>query len=118
MTMVQTVPPSFLRGIGKMVWSNSLPLLLIVVVAIFSAIRPESYFSANNAQMIASTNAVLAILALAAVPPLVVGQFDLSIGLSARFGPVALRRNDHLSQRGAAAGGSRRHRDWHCHRFG
>ena len=80
MTMVQTVPPSFLRGIGKMVWSNSLPLLLIVVVAIFSAIRPESYFSANNAQMIASTNAVLAILALAAVPPLVVGQFDLSIG--------------------------------------
>ena len=61
------------------------------VVAIFSAIRPESYFSANNAQMIASTNAVLAILALAAVPPLVVGQFDLSIGfqlaLASRFAP-------------------------------
>ena len=55
-------------------------MLLLIVVAIFSAIRPDSYFTADNAQMIASTNAVLAILALAAVPPLVVGQFDLSIG--------------------------------------
>ena len=97
---------------------QQLPLLLIVVVAIFSAIRPESYFSANNAQMIASTNAVLAILALAAVPPLAGGTIRPIDRLSARFGPVALRRNDHLSRRGAAAGGSRRHRDWHCHRFG
>jgi ribose transport system permease protein len=80
MTMVQPAPPTFARGLGRIAWSNSLPLLLIVVVAIFSVIRPDSYFTANNAQMIASTNAVLAILALAAVPPLVVGQFDLSIG--------------------------------------
>src|SRR6476646_967863 len=112
MTMVQTVPPSFLRGIGKMVWSNSLPLLLIVVVAIFSAIRPESYFSANNAQMIASTNAVLAILGIGRRAAACGGTIRPIDRLSARFGPVALRRNDHLSRRGAAAGGSRRHRDW------
>jgi ribose transport system permease protein len=80
MTMVQPVPRTFARGLGRIAWSNSLPLLLIIVVAIFSVIRPDSYFTANNAQMIASTNAVLAILALAAVPPLVVGQFALSIG--------------------------------------
>jgi ribose transport system permease protein len=58
----------------------SLQILLVGVIAIFSLIRPESYFTALNAQMIASTNAVLAILALAAVPALVTGQFDLSIG--------------------------------------
>lgn len=80
MTMVDTLKPTFTRSIGKFAWANSLPMLLLVVVAIFSAIRPDSYFTATNAQMIASTNAVLAVLALAAVPPLVVGQFDLSIG--------------------------------------
>lgn len=32
--------------------------------------------------MIASTNAVLALLALAAIAPLVAGQFDLSIGFT------------------------------------
>ena len=68
------------RQISRLAWSNSLALLLIVVVAVFSIIRPDTYFTAANAQMIASTNAVLAILALAAVPPLVAGQFDMSIG--------------------------------------
>ncbi len=69
-----------IRNVAKLAWSNSLALLFVLVVAIFSLIRPESYFTIENAQMIASTNAVLAILALAAVPPLVAGQFDLSIG--------------------------------------
>jgi ribose transport system permease protein len=80
MTMVDALKPTFARSVGKFAWANSLPMLLLIVVAIFSAIRPDSYFTATNAQMIASTNAVLAVLALAAVPPLVVGQFDLSIG--------------------------------------
>jgi ribose transport system permease protein len=55
-------------------------LVLIAVVLAFSILRPSTYFTVNNLQMIASTNAVLAMLALAAVPPLVTGQFDLSIG--------------------------------------
>lgn len=68
------------RQIARLAWSNSLAFLFVAVIAIFSLIRPDTYFTAENAQMIASTNAVLAILALAAVPPLVAGQFDLSIG--------------------------------------
>lgn len=68
--MVDALKPTFTRSIGKFAWANSLPMLLLIVVAIFSAIRPDSYFTATNAQMIASTNAVLAVLALAAVPPL------------------------------------------------
>jgi ribose transport system permease protein len=58
----------------------SLQLLLLAVVAIFSLALPESYPTLLNAQTIAATNAVLAILALAAIPALVTGQFDLSIG--------------------------------------
>ena len=78
MTATTTLPAT--RRIAGFAWSNSLALLLVLVVGVFSAIRPDTYFTAENAQMIASTNAVLAILALAAVPPLVAGQFDLSIG--------------------------------------
>jgi len=78
MTVSTTLPAS--RRIAGLAWSNSLALLLVLVVGVFSAIRPDTYFTSENAQMIASTNAVLAILALAAVPPLVTGQFDLSIG--------------------------------------
>src|SRR5947209_6108341 len=77
MTATTLAPARRLAGLA---WSNSLALHLVLVVGVFSLIRPETYFTAENAQMIASTNAVLAILALAAVPPLVAGQFDLSIG--------------------------------------
>lgn len=69
-------------AIGKALWANSLFLMLIVVVAFFSILLPQSYFSFANAQMIFSTNAVLALLALAAVLPLISGQFDMSIGFT------------------------------------
>lgn len=78
--MNNTSPHTVFTGVGKFAWANSLPVLLLVVIAVFSAIRPESYFTVTNAQMIASTNAVLALLALAAIAPLVAGEFDLSIG--------------------------------------
>jgi ribose transport system permease protein len=69
-------------SLGKALWTNSLFLMLIVVVAVFSVLLPQSYFSLANAQMISSTNAVLALLALAAVLPLISGQFDMSIGFT------------------------------------
>ncbi len=59
-----------------------LVLVLLLVVALFAALRPDTYLSGANARMIASTNAVLALLALAAIAPLVAGQFDLSIGFT------------------------------------
>ncbi|BCH29379.1 sugar ABC transporter permease [Mesorhizobium sp. L-8-10] len=74
--------PTARSGLGKALWANSLFLMLIAVVAIFSILLPQSYFSLANAQMITSTNAVLALLALAAVLPLISGQFDMSIGFT------------------------------------
>ncbi|PSH65243.1 ABC transporter permease [Phyllobacterium sophorae] len=63
----------------------SLPLLLIVVVTIFSIALPNTYPTLINAQTIMATNAVLALLALAAIPTLVTSQFDLSIGFQLAF---------------------------------
>ena len=67
-------------NLRRLAGTASLPLLLVLIAAIFSIVNPDSYFTPLNAQMIASTNAVLAVLALAAVPTLICGQFDLSIG--------------------------------------
>ena len=58
----------------------SLHLLFIGVVLAFSLALPKTYPTLINAQTIASANGVLALLALGAIPTLVAGQFDLSIG--------------------------------------
>jgi ribose transport system permease protein len=56
--------------------------LFVLVVVLFSALKPDTFPTLDNAQAIASTQAVIALLALAATLPLVVGQFDVSIGFS------------------------------------
>jgi ribose transport system permease protein len=57
-----------------------LVFVFAVIVAIFSIAEPDTFFTAQNAKTIAAGKAVVAILALAAMLPLVVGQFDLSVG--------------------------------------
>jgi ribose transport system permease protein len=73
-------PASYNDMLARFLVKYSLQLLFLGVVAIFSLALPSSYPTLLNAQTIASTNAVLAVLALAAIPALVTGQFDLSIG--------------------------------------
>jgi ribose transport system permease protein len=58
----------------------SLVLVFAAIVAGFSLANPDVFPTARNAQTIASTNAVIALLALAAMLPLVVGRFDISVG--------------------------------------
>jgi ribose transport system permease protein len=57
--------------------------LVVVFVAVavgFSIANPDVFPTWDNAQTIATTQAVIALLALAATLPLVVGQFDISVG--------------------------------------
>lgn len=57
--------------------------LLVVLVAIcatFSILNPDTFMTLDNAKTIASTQAVLAVVALGAMVPLVTGQLDLSLG--------------------------------------
>jgi len=56
-----------------------LPVLLLGVVLVFSALRPDTFFTTGNLQSILSTQSVLAVVAIGAVVPLVSGQFDLSL---------------------------------------
>jgi ribose transport system permease protein len=54
--------------------------LFVLVAALFSVLKPDTFPTVENAQTIASTQGVIALLALAATLPLIVGQFDVSIG--------------------------------------
>src|SRR5438045_1322519 len=51
-----------------------------VIVLLFSVLKPNTFPTSENAQSIASAHAVVAMLALAAMMPLIVGHFDVSIG--------------------------------------
>src|SRR4051794_35700975 len=51
-----------------------------LIVLLFSLLKPDTFPTTANAQSIASTQAVVALLALAATMPLIVGHFDVSIG--------------------------------------
>jgi ribose transport system permease protein len=51
-----------------------------LVILVFSLLKSDLFPTVDNFQTIASTQAVIAILALAAMMPLVVGHFDVSIG--------------------------------------
>ncbi|MFC7550673.1 ABC transporter permease [Plantactinospora sp. GCM10030261] len=56
----------------------------LLLIAVFVALNGDVFLRPLTAQTIASTKAVVAILALAALVPLVVGQFDLSV--ASQFG--------------------------------
>lgn len=58
----------------------SLVLVFAAIVVGFTIANPDVFPTARNAQTIAATNAVICLLALAAMLPLVVGKFDISVG--------------------------------------
>jgi ribose transport system permease protein len=55
-------------------------LLTVVLFALFAALRPNSFATILNSQLLASSKSVLLILALAVTVPMVAGKIDLSIG--------------------------------------
>ena len=56
-----------------------LVLVLLATIALFTALEPDTFFTMDNLRSILASQSVLAILAIAALIPLVVGQFDLSV---------------------------------------
>ena len=51
----------------------------LAVIAVFSILRPDTFFTFGNVQTIAGSQAVLVILTLGLIVPLAVGEFDVSI---------------------------------------
>ena len=63
----------------------SLVVALLVVIGLFSYLRPRSFATTVNAGSILTGSAPLALIALGLMLPLVVNQFDLSAGFMATF---------------------------------
>jgi ribose transport system permease protein len=58
----------------------ALPFILVVFVVLFSLLKPDTFATTSNFKTILSQQSVLAVLAIGAMLPLVIGQFDLSVG--------------------------------------
>jgi ribose transport system permease protein len=61
-----------------------LVIVTILVIALFSALRPSIYFTGTNFEVIATNQAPTLLLSLAILLPLIAGEFDLSV--AATFG--------------------------------
>ena len=61
-----------------------LVVVTILVIALFSALRPSIYFTTLNFEVIATNQAPTLLLSLAILLPLIAGEFDLSV--AANFG--------------------------------
>lgn len=60
--------------------SVTLPLAWVIVIILFVFLRPGSFATWGNVTSLLSSQAVLMIVALAVLPPLTSGDFDLSVG--------------------------------------
>lgn len=58
----------------------ALVVLLVVALIVCSATLPDTFPTSANLKAIASAQAIVALLALAVIFPLIVGEFDLSVG--------------------------------------
>lgn len=67
-------------AIGAKFGTFGLPVLTVLLFALFSFLLPETYPTASNLQAILSNQSIPALLALAAMIPIVTAKFDLSMG--------------------------------------
>jgi ribose transport system permease protein len=87
-------PPKGQRRVWQMPWAQvaekwALPLLFVVMVFIFAG-TASGFWTGENIRVVIGTQAPLVILAVAAMMPLVVGQFDLSVAAIAGTAGIAL----------------------------
>jgi ribose transport system permease protein len=78
------------RSLADVLWQNLYKYLLVVVllavVLIFSILRPQIFPTLNNLASILTGGAPLVLIALAAMLPVIVNQFDLTPGFMATWG--------------------------------
>lgn len=67
------------RGIvGEILGSYGLVIVVLVVIGIFAALKPDTFLTSSTLLSIATAQSITALLALAIVGVLIVGEFDLS----------------------------------------
>jgi ribose transport system permease protein len=60
----------------------------LLIIVVFSILRPSTFFTMGNFETIFGSQSVLVVMTLAAILPLIVGEFDLSIGANLGFSAV------------------------------
>ena len=65
-----------------------LPMLLVIVLAAFSLLKPDSFFAWANFNATFSQQAIILTVALGVMVPLIVNEFDLSVGANAGFAAI------------------------------
>lgn len=68
------------QALVRMVPVYGLPLIGLVLIALFSILMPDSFPTLFNLRSILGDKAVVALLALAAMLPMIAGRIDLTIG--------------------------------------
>jgi ribose transport system permease protein len=68
------------RAIVRMLPIYGLPILTVLLIGFFSYLLPDSFPTAINARSILSDKSIIALLALAAMVPMMAGRIDLTIG--------------------------------------
>lgn len=74
--------------------------LLGLLVLIFSVLIPNLFFTYQNLVVLLTTNSVLAVVAVAMVVPLIIGEFDLSVAANmglAEILVIGLMANNHVN---------------------
>ena len=66
----------------------ALPAILVLMVIVFSVLRPETFATIENLKTILNLQAVLVILSLGLLLPLIVGEIDLSVAANLGFGLI------------------------------
>ena len=67
----------------QMLWQGGTLLALVVLIILFGALQPDAFLSFGNVRNILAQIAILAIIASAQTVVMVVGDFDLSVGVTA-----------------------------------
>jgi ribose transport system permease protein len=68
------------QAIVRLLPIYGLPILTVLLIAVFSALLPHSFPTAINARSILSDKGIIALLSLAAMVPMMAGRIDLTIG--------------------------------------
>ena len=76
------------RGAVSHAGRYGLTVFLIVMLIIFSLLSPSIFFTSATFVNIMQSNSVLALVALGAMLPLVVGEFDLTVGATVGLGAI------------------------------
>jgi ribose transport system permease protein len=67
-------------GVFEFLNRFSLVFVLAILLVVFSAVIPDSFFTVDNFRSIANEQIIIVFLAIAVTMPLIVGEFDLSVG--------------------------------------